>query len=176
MSNRRRKRAAKAMPLVVDMAGADLGPVVQHERARLEVVDAADPGAPSRTIRRARVVCHYDAMWKAGTLGNPEREAADRYAVTCEREEGARDASGSACGASAPWSRTPALTAIQASASLRAAHEAVGSDGKALLRMYVRDNRPMKAIAEDRSEEREVCKGRILATLRRLAEHWGMRE
>lgn len=152
----------------------DHGPKIQHRNGALEVVDAADPANPSRTIRRARARCHYDAAWKAGRINDVEREAADRYAMTQERFAGAREHRDGPTTQSRPWERTPALTQLQASASLTDAHKAIGNDGAALLVMYVRDNRPVEDIARRRNENPTLCMGRIRAALSRLAEHWGM--
>lgn len=152
----------------------DHGPRVQHRNGRLELVDAADPDRPNVTLRRARRVCHYNTAWRAGHLTDAEREACDRYAVLCEREEGAVERRDGPSVKADPWSRTPPLSAVQAIASLRAAHQAVGNDGAALLRLYVRDNLPVDEIARRRDERREVTMGRTRAAITRLAEHWGM--
>ena len=153
---------------------SDYGPRIQRSNGRVEVVDAADPDKPSRTIRRARARCHYDVAWKAGRLSDTEREAADRYAMTQERFQGAREHRNGPSPANSPWMRTPPLTQLQASASLTDAHKAIGNDGAALLVMYVRDNHPVEEVARRRSENPTLCMGRIRATLSRLAEHWGM--
>lgn len=157
-------------------ARGDLGPRIQHKNGRLEVDgDATDPDRPNHaTIKRARVKCHYDVLFFTGGLTKAEREAADRYAVTCEREAGARERQDGPSQHSAPWSRAPALTAVQASASLRAVHAVVGTDGTALLRLYVRDNTSCAEIARRRAERQEMTMGRIRAALSRAAEHWGM--
>ena len=63
---------------------------------------------------------------------------------------------------------------VQAVTSLRFAHAAVGKDGAALLRLYVRDNLSAEEIGRRRGEGRDQTMGRIRATLERLAEHWGM--
>lgn len=159
-----------------DLGGTvgDYGPSVQRRNGRIEVVDAPDPGAPVRTIRRARVVCHYDTAWQRGHISGTEREAADRYAIICEREAGATEGRAGHASSNSPWQRTPALTALQASATLRAAHEAVGRDAAALLRLYVRDNVPCADLAHARGECRKQAMGRIRASLARLAEHWEM--
>lgn len=151
------------------------GPKIQRANGHLEVVDAADPDAPARTIRRARVKCHYDTAWRAKRISDAEREAADRYAQTQERFQGAREHRDGPSASNSPWQRTPPLTQLQASASLTDAHKAIGNDGAALLIMYVRDNRPVEHIAQRREENPTLCMGRIRATLSRLAEHWGMK-
>ena len=107
-------------------------------------------------------------------LSAAEREACDRYAILCEREAGAVERRDGPSTRPDPWSRTPALSAVQAAASLRAAHGAVGPDGAALLRLYVRDNLPGAEIAKRRRENEHVTLGRIRAAITRLAEHWKM--
>lgn len=153
---------------------ADHGPRIQHKLKRLEVVDAADPTNPNRTIRRARVVCHYDTAWRKGQISDAEREAADRYAQTYERADGARERHDGPTSMSRAWERTPPLTQLQASASITMAHQAVGNDAAGLLRDYVIRNLTAEQIAEKRREDRKLTMGRIRATLCRLAEHWGM--
>lgn len=152
----------------------NFGPIAQRINGRVEVVNAADPDNPSRTIRRGRVVCHYDTAWRKGHISDAEREAADRYAQTQERLEGARERHEGPSAQSRAWERTPALTAMQASASITAAHQAIGNDGAALLIMYVKHNWTSESIAARRHEDRKLTMGRIRAALCRLAEHWGM--
>lgn len=168
MSNAHKIRA-RAQPLVV---AGDFGPVL----ARVVVEDAPDPDAPNRTVRRARVRCNYDTLWKRGGLTDGEREAADRYAQLCEAEAGARDrpAAGMPAGGQ-PWQHGgPSDRQVQASADLRRLHKLVGMDGAALLRLYVRDGLPVPEIAKRRREDERQTLGRTRAALGRLAEHWGM--
>src|SRR5690349_9704626 len=107
---------AKRLVMVGDAAGkrramplemvADFGP--KHQRAtplakilkakrpeevpgRLAVVDAPDPDAPNRTVRRARVRYHYDELHARGGLTDGEREAADCWLVLREMEAGGRN-------------------------------------------------------------------------------------
>ena len=172
----RRRRAA---PLVVDTGPTILmrdakGKLRPALHPRLEVVEAADPDAPNRTITRARVACHYDTAWRKGQISSAEREAADRYAITYDRSQGAQDRQGGPSTAANPWERTPPLTALQAVASLTSAHKAMGNDAAALVKAYVALNQSAEAIAIKRHEDRKVTMGRIKAALRRLAEHWGM--
>jgi hypothetical protein len=164
--SRRRKTSA---PVTVDV-----GHAIRIARGEVEVVDAADPDSPARTIRRARVVCHYDTAWKKGRLSDGEREACDRYAILCDRAEGAQERRGGISEASAPWTRTPPLTALQALASLRQADKAVGTDGAALLRLWVTLNLPVPEIARRRGEREDMTMGRIRAATLRLAEWWEM--
>ncbi|HEV7457333.1 MAG TPA: hypothetical protein VGN96_11220 [Roseococcus sp.] len=176
---RRRKRGQPASSTPMDHGPPSItldakGKPVALLHHRLEVVDAADPDSPARTIRRARVVCHYDTAWKRGALTDAEREACDRYAILCDRAEGAQERRGGPSEASSPWTRTPPLTALQALASLRQADKAVGGDGAALLRLWVTHNVAAEEIARRRGERREVCMGRIRAATLRLAEWWEM--
>jgi hypothetical protein len=166
MSNRRRQSAAVAL---------DMGPSIRLIRGDVVVLDRPDPATPNRTVRAARARTHYDALWKRGGLADAEREAADKYAVLCEIEAGARDRSGEAVGRLPPWMQgQPTLTQVQAVASLRGVHGAIGADGMALLRLYVRDNLPAAEIAGRRRETEPAVIGRIKAALTRAAEHWEM--
>lgn len=173
-------RRRRAVPLVVDTGPTILMPDAKGKlrptlHPRLEVVhDAADPDAPNRTITRARVACHYDTAWRKGQISAAEREAADRYAITHDRAQGAQERQGGPTASSSPWERTPPLTALQAVASLTSAHKAIGNDAAALVTAYVAFNQPAEAIAQRRREDRKVTMGRIKAALHRLAEHWGM--
>lgn len=152
----------------------DHGPKIQHRNDQLEVVDAADPAQPARTIRRAQRVCHYDTAWRKGRISDTEREAADRYAQTYERFDGAREHFDGPSTRRNYWERTPPLTQLQASASITDAHKAIGNDAAALLKLYVVKNVKADEIARRRNENPTLCMGRIRAALSRLAEHWGM--
>jgi hypothetical protein len=155
-------------------AALDIGPLVRRQRGDVAVEDRPDPDEPNRTVRGAKARCHYDALHSRGGLSDAEREAADRYAVTSEMEAGARDRSGVAVRVP-PWQQGhPLLTQVQAAAQLRGVHAAVGSDGAALLRMYVRDNSPAGEIARRRHESEPAVIGRIKAALTRAAEHWAI--
>jgi hypothetical protein len=166
MSARRKPKAT--VPRVLGDFGAVL--------ARVEVLDVADPAAPMATIRRARVKCGYDTLWRRGGLTDAEREAADRFAHTCDLAAGARDrpAAGMA-GHREPWNQGhPAQTTLRATTSLRGVQVALGNDANALLLLYVRDNLPAGEIAARRKEREDCTLGRIKAALTRLSEHWGM--
>jgi len=171
MSNRKKSPKARST-----LPAFDHGPRVQHQTGKLEVVDAADPERPAHNIRRARRVCHYDTAERRGHISSAEREAADRYAITCDLEAGIRQDRGDGVHVRVPpWMQGhPAMAQVQAVTSLRFAHAAVGRDGAALLRLYVRDNLPAEEIGRRRGEGRDQTMGRIRATLERLAEHWGM--
>lgn len=153
---------------------ADYGPAAQ--RHMREVEEAPDPAQPNRTILRARKVPHYVTLWRKGCITEAGREACDRYAITSEAEKGARQQGGmERVDGPQPGGRGhPTMGQVQASASLRNAHVVVGNDGAALLRLYVRDGHTMAAVAIRRHEREEVTKGRILAAITRLSEHWGM--
>lgn len=161
----------------------DYGPLVRVGKHRVpvlvargeaEVEDGADPLHPNRTVLRVRRVPHYDAWHRRGGITDGMREACDRYAITCEHEAGARDrgAPGMPRGGRRDWH--PLMTAVQASASLRAAHEAVGHDGAALLRLYVRDNTPIEEIARRRRERDAKTRALVRGSLEALAKHWGV--
>lgn len=154
---------------------ADLGPSIRRQRGDVVVTDAPDPDSPNRTIRRGMAEPHYARLWRAGAITDDERNACDRYCYTSEAESGAMWRSGEHVGGVAPpWRRGhPTMTQVQASAALRHAHAAVGPDGTALLRLYVRDGLPLSEIGRRRGEREEVAKGRVLSAIRRLGEHWG---
>jgi hypothetical protein len=171
MSNRKRARAAKsaARPAVVL---SDYGAVL----ARVVVEEVADPGQPNRTIRRAQVVPLYVGWWKKGGISDEMREAADRYAITCEHEHGARDRGeiGMPSNRAPHTQGHPLMSQVQAAASLRAAHASIGPDACALLRLYVRDNLPLDDIARRRHERKEVTIIAVRGALGGLVSHWGM--
>jgi hypothetical protein len=161
------------MPLVIEAHGLQ----ARYLRGDVAVVDHPDPDNPKGvSVRGMRSRCNYDTLHARGGLSDAEREAADRYAVLCERELGAQDRSvASTAGRLPPWMQGhPAMTQVQASAALRGAHAAVGGDGTALLRLYVRDGLAAGEIGKRRKETEAATLGRIKATLLRLAEHWGM--
>lgn len=162
------------MPRAQSASVYDHGPAIRLKRGDVEVLDAGDPGAPNRTIRRAQHNPPYRSLWRKGRINDAEREACDRYAITCEAELGAKSQDGIAV-ATAPWQRGhPALSQVQAAAYLRNAHAAVGISGTVLLRLFVRDSLSVAEIARRRDEREEATLGRVLGAIRRLAEHWGM--
>jgi hypothetical protein len=167
-----RKRARAAKLFSPPAVKYDFGPIA----ARVTVESVADPLNPLMNIRRARFVPLYDGWWKRGGIDDEMREAADRYAITCEAEAGARERGAAGMpGALAPWQKgSPAETAMIAIVSLRAAHYAVGAEGVALLRLYVRDNLPMGEIAKRRRERESNTVALVRGALKALATHWGM--
>ena len=172
----RRRRAA---PLVVDTGPTILmrdakGKLRPSLHPRLEVVQKADPTAPNRTITQAQVACHYDTAWRKGQISSAEREAAHRYATTYERADGAQDRAEGPSASRNAWEHMPALTVLQASASITSANKALGCQAAALVYAYAVENRSSESIAKDLREDRKITMGRIKAALRRLAEHWGM--
>lgn len=158
-------------------APADHGPKVRRRRGDVEIVARADPDAPHRTIQGARVRVLYVEAWARGSLTDAEREAADRYAVLCELASGARDRGTVPTPRVPPWQQGhPSMSQIDAEAELRAVHEAVGRVGMALLRHYVRDNRPLAEAPAPSKPNADQCMGWLRAALRRAAEAWGMED
>jgi hypothetical protein len=153
---------------------SDLGPLIQRERGDLVVVDATDPERPNApAIRRAERNPHYAQWWKNGAISRDEYLACDKYGVMQEAMRGARwrpdvavrvSGGGAGCG--------PTMSMVQASAAITTAHKAIGLDGAALLFLFVVENHPIAEIARRRSEHQHVAKGRVMAAIRRLAEHW----
>jgi hypothetical protein len=153
---------------------SDLGPLIQRARGDLVVVDATDPERPNAPpIRRAERNPHYAQWWKNGKISRDEYLACDKYGVLHEARDGARwrpdvavrvSGGGAGCG--------PTMSMVQASAALTTAHRAIGLDGAALLSLFVVENHPIAEIARRRCEHQHVAAGRVLAAIRRLAEHW----
>lgn len=176
MTTRRKRKGAKAMPLVVQTS--DLGPRSQHENGKL-VVDreATDPDRPNGTyIHRAMRHPNYVRMQKKGDITELQREACDAYAVLTEWRDGARWVNGQRVGgrSCAAYRGHPTMTQVQASARLTRAHAALGGDASALMVLFVAEDLPMGELARRRQEREEVTKGMVIAAIRRLAELWGM--
>ena len=160
----------------VEITLSDLGPIIQRERGDLVVVDATDPERPASTpVRRAMRQPHYAAMHAKRTISDDQRNCCDRYAILHERLSGAVWTNGEriAGGGHGSTKGHPTLTQVQASATITTAHRWIGNDAAALLQLFVVANHPIAEVAKRRAEREEVCKGRILAAIIRLEEHWG---
>jgi hypothetical protein len=156
--------------------GPDYGPIIRVNRGDVIRVEGPCPIDPKATVRRGRAICQYDRLHARGGLTDPEREAADLYAVLLEQESGARDRPVvKAGGRTPPWLQGhPAETQVKAAAKLRGAHEAIGHYSRALLRRFIEDNQPVSLIASQMKMDEKQCMGRVRAALTRLAELWGM--
>lgn len=174
--SRRKRKGAKAMALV--SSASDLGPKVQHENGRLAVDrEATDPDRPNGTyIHRAMSNPGYVRMHKKGDITDLQREACDAYAILTERRDGARWVNGERVGGRTDpaYRGCPTMDQVQASARLTRAHAVLGNDASALMVLFVADDLPMAELAKRRKEREEITKGRVLAAIARLAEHWGM--
>ena len=175
--------SAKALRITSEAKAAEVARFEEYAPAarlvaldRAERRDVADPDDPNRTVRVARLTCHYDQLHRRGTLSDAQREACDRYLMEAEVAEGAKDRPTARVGGrTPPWMQGhPAETQVRAVVSLRAARAAVGLNGRALCDLLVLANLDVAAIADRRKERREVTMGQIKASLTRLAEHWGM--
>ncbi len=156
---------------------ADLGPLLRVKRGDVVEMHRADPDAPNRTVRGARVRVLYAEAWSRGSISDAEREAADRYVVLCEAATGARERSGVPVARLPAWQKGhPTLTQVMAEAELRRVHEAVGVFGVRLLRHYVRDNLPVDCapMPPGGVVDAKHRMGWVRAALHRAAEAWGM--
>ena len=161
----RRRRHAERPPLAIVL---DYGPDVRLARGDVAVADAADPDAPNRTVRRARVVVHYEAM----SLTEHQREAADRLCVQAERAGGAAWRPDAVVTALHPSQRGhPAEWQLVAIRDVQDAREALGEIAWRLLWDAVVLNTRLADMTGG-SHGRAVLTGRLLAALDRLAEHW----
>lgn len=149
----------------------DIGTSIRRLRGDVEVVDRADPDAPNRTVRGARVRVHYLSM----SLTDPQREAADRLAVQAEAADGAEwRPDGERVKRPLYQLGHPTERQVAAAGDLRRAREAVGNAAWGLLKSVVVDNVPLDKLAADGTENRHILRGRVLAGLDRLVEVWGM--
>ena len=174
-TRRPRKQQVRNEPKEV----SDVGPLIQRQRGDLRVDFAADPNNPNITIRRAMRNPRYNQMHGKREISDEEREACDAYAILTEARDGARWVNGEHVGGSSTnpaYRGHPTMTQVQASARLGRAHAALGGDASALLLLFVVENLPVVELATRRKEREEVTKGRLLAAIGRLAEHWGMVE
>lgn len=175
LPRKRRGRPERPEPREV----SDVGPLIQRQRGDLKVDFAADPANPNATIRRAMRNPRYNQMHLKREINDEEREACDAYAILIETRGGARWVNGEHVGGSSTnpaYRGHPTMTQVQASARIGRAHTAVGNDAAALLELFVVQNLPLVELAKRRKERDEVTKGRLLAAINRLAEHWGMIE
>lgn len=150
----------------------DYGP--SAAMSRREVVDAADPDNPNRTVRRARVVCHYDTAWRRGSLTAEERNACDRYARLVEAAGGACEDRGEFVGDRPPPHMRDGgiLAKVRAQAVITDANAALGRSATKTMRLYVVANMSADDMAERDGLHSRVVWGLVVAAVRRLTEHW----
>lgn len=167
MPRRRRARS--------EVTPSDLGPLIQRERGDLIVLDVADPERPNApNIRRAERNPQYRRMWVKGDISDEQRNCCDRYERLTERRDGARWVNGERVGGSttAAYRGHPSDMQVQASATLTTAHKALGNEAAGLIKLLIVDNLPMEEIARRIAQRPEVAKGRVIAAIIRLEEHW----
>ena len=167
MSRRTRRRP--------EVTISDLGPLIQRERGDLIVVDAPDPERPNAPdIRRAMRNPQYLRLWRKGDITDDQRNVCDRYSHLTERRDGARWVNGERVGGSThpAYQGHPTAAQVQASASLTTAHKALGNEAAGLIQMLVIANLPIEEIARRKHTRPEIAKGRVLAAIIRLEEHW----
>jgi hypothetical protein len=154
---------------------SDLGPVIQRDRGDLIVLDVADPERPNApNIRRAMRNPQYVRLWRKGDISDEQRNVCDRYEHLTERRDGARWVNGERVGGSVnpAYRGHPTSAQVQASATLTTAHKALGNEAAALVQMLVIANLPIEEIARRIVTRPEIAKGRVLAAIIRLEEHW----
>lgn len=164
----RRRRMRETSP-------SDLGPLIQRERGDLIVLDVADPERPNApNIRRAMRNPQYRKLWVKGDISDEQRNCCDRYQHLTETRDGAKWVNGERVGGSlhAAYRGHPTEAQVRASATLTTAHKALGNEAAALLKLLIEDNHPVEEIARRINARPEIAKGRVLAAIIRLEEHW----
>jgi hypothetical protein len=162
----RRNRRAPMAPM------SDLGPAIRHQRGELVTEDAPDPGAPNRTVRRARQEWAPDVLRRNGTIGDAQHQAAtrlhDAYALGIL---GARDRMGVYIDRTGGPSGY-ADAQLAAAADYRRAAQAVGQVGMAALAWCVISTGTVAGWAECKGWPVPRAQGYLLAALDRLTEHY----
>jgi hypothetical protein len=171
--------------------GPDLGPTVRDEAGRerplrhdVEVVDAPDPDAPSRTIRRARVLPVYARMHRDGRITDEQREAADRYLTAWQvAEHGARDGGAESVGRIPGWAQDRmTLAVVNCAKDLREARATLRPWERQILDAVVLADQTLAAASISlgiRPDASEVIRAaaaaeRLSGALSQLATHWGI--
>lgn len=174
MARRKQKQPKRAAAL--ELAG-DFGPKMSRDRGDVEIVQAPDPDAPNRTIKRARRVVVYDVLNRTGTISDEQREAADRYLVTAITAGGGTWRPGDATEllGGAHWQKSgPPERQLRAMSALRRANTALGPGACHLIQRLVLDNKDLAALAAYYSTNTQVVRGMVVAALTRLAEQYGI--
>lgn len=152
----------------------DHGPALRIARGDVVVVHAADPDQPNRTIRRARVQWVPDVWLAKGTIGQPQHQAAERFAMAYERGIlGARDRPivRVSFEKRAPQGLPDAQLAC--ATDYRQAEQAVGIVLSSALSWCVLSTGTVDGWAQCKGWHRDRAAGYLLASLDRLAEHYG---
>jgi hypothetical protein len=139
---------------------ADLGPYHQHLTGRLEVIDAPDPDAPNRTIRRARLADPLRAL----TLTDAQWLAATRHRDNAELAEGARNGDG--VGGRPIWDRgTYPAAVLDAVRERREAIQAVGIVLSSAFLMAVEGWQSMAAIDRNLGRRKGTAAAQVAEAL-----------
>lgn len=152
----------------------DHGPALRLIRGEVVLEDAADPDAPNRTLRRARVQWVPDVLLARGSIGQHHHDAATRYVVTYERGiMGARERSSADIRAPRAAPTGMPLAQLLAASDHQGAARAVGQVGCAPLAWCVIGRGTVEGWAECRGWSTARAGGYLMAALDRLAEHYG---
>lgn len=136
-------------------------------RPAVEIVDAPDPDAPNRTIRRARRVdpllalALSDREWAAALRFRDEADLANPYAT------------GEGVGGRAHWQRSGLPAAqLDAITSLTGAHMAIGPICSPVVCAVVLEWQPIRAVAKG-GAGRKAAEARLRLGLARLIDYYG---
>lgn len=153
---------------------ADFGPRVvlqRGERVEAEVPDLDRPHVRDATVKAARRVCVYDRMWKAGTLSDDQRHAADCYAGLLMLSTGAEWREDGVHVRKPPWmAGHPTLTALTATEKLRAIDALLPDRMRTVVWWVVVDNYGLEDIAKSRHANPQVVRGWVDLAFSGLAE------
>ena len=168
-------RKAAGAPQQGREAPYDHGPPSLLAAGQAVVVDAADPAAPNRTIRRARRVWAPDVLLAQGAIDQSHHHAArryhDAYAVGIM---GARDRlTVYVDRAGAPRGFSEAQ--LFAATDYRKATQAAGQQASPLLAWCVLSYGSVAGWAQCKGWDARKAQGYLLAALDRLVDHYGLR-
>lgn len=83
MANRRKKKIS-ALPAVVTKHHLEMS----YKRGEFVIETAVDPDDQKQKVTRLRRKCVYDEMLARGSITQDQRDAAERYAILCEKSFG----------------------------------------------------------------------------------------